>query len=139
MEGGGDDARWGNGRKRQVECFVFKGSRPSHVEGGGWKLCFELYKDWKEAMIRATAFHSRPLLKVKVPLGHKSNLWRQSRGGSNHCVYADVKEDGGNVNANVPSSELPKKSMQTDNWGNLSDSRWRNICSLPLTREENQM
>ena len=136
MEGGGDDARWGNGRKRQVECFVFKGSRPSHVEGG-WKLCFELYKDWKEAMIRATAFHSRPLLKVKVPLGHKSNLWRQSR--SNYCVYADVKEDGGNVIANVPSSELPKKSMQTDNWGNLSDSRWRNICSLPLTREENQM
>ena len=73
MKGGGD-ARWGNGRKRQAECFVFKGSRPSHVEGG-WKLYFELYKDWKETMIRVTAFHSPPrLLKVKVPLGRKSDM-----------------------------------------------------------------
>ena len=124
----GENVRW---------SVLYSRVRGRPMLRGGWKLCFELYKDWKEAMIRATAFHSRPLLKVKVPLGHKSNLWRQSR--SNYCVYADVKEDGGNVIANVPSSELPKKSMQTDNWGNLSDSRWRNICSLPLTREENQM
>ena len=40
----------------------------------GYVFSLELYKDWKETMIWPTAFDSRPLLKAKVLLGHKSYL-----------------------------------------------------------------
>ena len=75
---GGDDARWGNGRKRQVECFVFKGSRPSHVEGGDGNCVLNCTKTGRKRwygrplFTLALSWKWRFRLAIKVTCGDKA-------------------------------------------------------------------
>ena len=108
----GENVRW---------SVLYSRVRGRPMLRGRWKLYFELYKDWKERMIRVTL--SPPLLKVKFRLVIKvtcvlQRLWRQSLGGSNYCGNVMSKKV---VAMSKPMCRDLKQSMQTGNRGNQSD------------------